>query len=351
MGKFDIATLDDCLKDYLFLNPQILNSRRHYVIIDILNFLCKELNLSSYCDILKTDVKSLLMALQKYVNLCIEKGQARKTIMYKLFLIRSFLSFYDIEVPSRKIKIPRNIGRSRIDRIPSLAELQKLISGSRSARMRLLLMTLALTGMRLGEALSLRREWIDFERNVITLPPEATKMGRGREIPIPTELKSEMKRYFEEHFQYQRGYIFSARGNPDKKLPKTRFYELYHHLLKRLGLNMKTPDGSAYQLHVHVFRKWYKTQLESAGVNKILIDLWMGHNSGIDKTYYLPTADIVKKEFEKADSILRIFGGHVQYPAELEQRIKALEDAIRVYETLLTKVAEKAPGLVRRIIE
>ena len=350
VSGLDIDALDECVKSYLTLNPQMVERRQHYTLIRVLDFIRDELGFGSYSEILKADVKSLVVALQRFINHCIARGQAQKSIRFKVYLVRSFLSFFDVEIPPRKIKIPRNAGRSRIDRIPSLAELQKLISGTRSARMRLLLMTLALTGMRLGEALNLRREWIDLDRSVITLPPEATKTGRGREIPIPTELREELRRYFEERFPYPRGYVFSSHGNPEKKMPKSRFYELYHELLKRLGLDMKTPDGSAYALHPHVFRKWYKTQLESAGVNKILIDLWLGHNTGIDKTYYLPTPEMIKKEFEKADSVLRIFG-HIQYPAELEQRIKALEDAIHVYEALLTKIMDKAPGLIRRALE
>jgi len=44
---------------------------------------------------------------------------------------------------------------------------------------------LILTGLRLGEALSLRWTWIDFDRAEIHIPPQATKSNRRRTIPLP----------------------------------------------------------------------------------------------------------------------------------------------------------------------
>ncbi|MEM3906362.1 MAG: tyrosine-type recombinase/integrase [Nitrososphaerota archaeon] len=340
----DISSLDGCVRDYLSVNPRLVRSRQHYVLLRSLDFLCRELGVKSYSELLKCDVRQLIVALQRLVNACIEKGESRKTVALKLYLVRSFLDFYDVVISPKKVKIPRNAGRSRIDRIPSLAELQKLVMGTRSARMRVLLMTLALTGMRLSEALSLRREWIDFERGVIRLPPEATKMGVGREIPIPSELREELRRYFENHFPYPAGYVFNVNNNPEKKMCKDRFYDLYHSLLRRLGLDAKTPDGSAYQLHIHTFRKWYRTMLESAGVNRLLIDSWMGHNGNIQKIYYIPTPEMVRAEFEKADKALRLFGSLPPSP-DIEQRLEALEQAVRDYEVILGN-----PTLLARLL-
>ncbi|MEM3389684.1 MAG: tyrosine-type recombinase/integrase [Nitrososphaerota archaeon] len=350
-GTIDVFTLDDCVREYFNLNPQLIKLRQHYTLLRVLDFLRDALGVKSYSEILRTDAKSLITALQKFVNSCIEKGQSQKSIRFKLYLVRSFLGFYDIEINPKKIKIPRKAGRSRIDRIPTLAELQKLLMGTRSSRMRLAIMLMALCGLRISEALSVRREWIDLERGFLTLPAEATKIGKPREIPIPTELREELKRYLE-NYPHKRGYLFCAEGNPEKRIPKNRFYENYVNLLKRLGLDAKTPDGTAYQLHPHVFRKWYRTMLESAGVNKLLIDLWMGHNSGIEKHYYLPTPEIIKQEFEKADKALRIFGNVLQaMPQATEAKIAAVENALREREAEFRKKFEEKLKEFERIKE
>jgi len=345
-GVIEVSRLEDCVKSYLEVYPEIVERRQHYVLIKILDFLREDLGVRSYAEILEVDAKRIILGLRRYIAKRVGEGVSAKTIRFETYLVRSFLSFHDIEIPPKKLRIPRKAGRSRIDRIPSLAEIQKLISSTRSRRLRLAIMTMALCGLRLNECLSLRREWIDLERGFITLPPEIVKTGKGREIPIPSELKEELKRYLEE-YPYERGYLFCVEGNPEKRIPTSRFREQYISLLRRLGLDKKTPDGSAYQLHPHVFRKWYRTMLESAGVNKLLIDLWMGHNSGIEKAYYLPTPELVKAEFEKADKVLQIFGSR---PAPMaSEKIKALEEAVEFYEKLMNYIAERNPRLLREL--
>jgi integrase len=326
---FDVSSLEKSVRDYLTFNVGLLKHRRHYVLLKVLRFLRDDLGLQSFDDLLKTDVRSLVVSLQKWINKRVNETSI-KTINYELYLTRGFFSFYDVELPTKKLKVPRKAAKSRIDRIPTLAELQKLISFTRSPRLRLILMTLALTGLRLDECLQLRREHIDLERGFLIVPPEHDKNGKGREVPIPTELKNELKLYLERHFPYERGYIFPSDNNPEKRMPKNRFYDLYVRLLKRTGLDMKTPDGTAYVLHPHTYRKFYRTMLEGASINKTLIDLWLGHNTGIEKRYYLPTPEIIWKEFEKADQVLRIFGRHDDVKT-LEEKVEAL---IRYVETL-----------------
>lgn len=345
-GVIDISQLEDCVRSYLEVYPEIVKRRQHYSLLKVLDHLREALGVSSYKEILEAGVKQITLGLQKYIAKRVEEGRSAKSIRFEIYLARSFFSFHDIEIPSRKLKIPRKAGISRIDKIPSLAEIQRLVMGTRSQRLRLAIMIMALCGLRLSECLNLRREWIDLERGFITIPPEAVKTSRGREIPIPSELREELKRYLED-YPYERGYIFCVEGNPEKHIPTNRFYEQYVQLLRRLGLDKRTPNGSAYQLHPHVFRKWYRTMLESAGVNKLLIDLWMGHNSGVEKSYYLPTPEIIRKEFEKADKALQIFGS--TYTPMASEKVKALEEAIEFYEKLMDYIAEKNPRLLREL--
>jgi integrase len=345
--SIDPSQVEDCLKQYFNLNPAIVRRRWHYPLIKILEFMRNELGLQSISDLLKCDAKQLALALQAWVAKRVGEASV-KTIRFETYLVRSFFTHYDVEIPLRRIKIPRKAGRTRIDRLPSLSDLQRLVSGAKSPRMRLAIMMMALTGMRLNECLSVRREHIDLGRGIIIVPPENTKMGRGREIPIPSELREELKRYLEKHYPYERGFLFCVKNNPEKRIHVSRFYEKYVMLLKRLGLDEKTPDGSAYRLHPHVFRKWYRTQLEAAGVNKLLIDLWLGHNSGIEKLYYLPPPEVIKQEFEKADRVLRIFGR----PAEPLQAEEYQEQINMLWAALLdvaTAIERENPHLLRKL--
>jgi hypothetical protein len=139
-----------------------------------------------------------------------------------------------------------------------------------------------------------------------------------------------------------------VKNNPEKRIHVARFYDKYIKLLRRLGLDEKTPDGSAYRLHPHIFRKWYRTTLESAGVNKLLIDLWLGHNSGVEKLYYLPPPEVIKQEFDKADRVLRIFGR----PAEPLQAVEYQEQIRLLWSALLdiaTAVEKENPRLLKKL--
>jgi len=50
----------------------------------------------------------------------------------------------------------------------------------------------------------------------------------------------------------------------------------------------------------------------------------MGHNSGIEKVYYLPPPELVRQEIEKADKALRIFGVKAELDVN-KMRLAALE--------------------------
>jgi hypothetical protein len=84
--------------------------------------------------------------------------------------------------------------------------------------------------------------------------------------------------------------------------------ESFFSLLQRYRLSPRDPLGRGYQIHFHVFRKWYKTMLERVGVNRLLIERWMGHTIGVQGVYFLPSPEDEERERQKAAEALRIFG-------------------------------------------
>lgn len=82
-------------------------------------------------------------------------------------------------------------------------------------------------------------------------------------------------------------------------------------------------------------------------MNRLLIDSCIGHNSGVEKVYYLPTRKTIESEFEKADRVLRIYGIH--YSVEPKERIENLEEAVKTYEQILDKIIKRYLQLKRDI--
>jgi len=87
----ELSTLDGSLRRYLEVNPQLLERRRHYPLIRVLEFLKNDLGVGSIDDLLKCDVRSPAISLQKWVNRRVQET-SRKTDGFEVYLARSFLS-------------------------------------------------------------------------------------------------------------------------------------------------------------------------------------------------------------------------------------------------------------------
>jgi integrase/recombinase XerD len=263
----------------------------------------------------------LHVVLQHIINR-LEKRYAPGSVMVYMSLLARFLEFHDVDISRarKKVRMPKK-GTVRVDRVPTLGEVQRLILGSKSPRMRLLIQLLLQTGMRLNEALQLRVEHIDSDAKVIRLPGAITKTGKPREVPLIPELENAIRNYMRQRKDGS-PWLFPNEQDPSKPWTRAKAREGLYRLLKVLGLDSRDPSGKGYQIHFHTFRKWYKTTLERAGVNRLLIERWMGHETGVQGVYFLPTPEDEERERQKAAEALRIFGKSEELKARLDPLIE-----------------------------
>jgi len=198
--------------------------------------------------------------------------------------------------------------------------------------MRLLLQLLPQTGLRLNEALQLKVADIDFERGWIRVRAETTKNKKAREVPLIPELKDAIQSYLKNR-KVNSPYLFPNEKDPSKPMREKYIYDNLHSLLKRLGLDHRDPSGVGYLIHPHAFRKWFKTQLEHAGVNPLLVERWMGHKRGIEAIYYLPNREMIQEAKQKAAEALKIFG-RKDLMETISSYDKAIEDLRRRVDAL-----------------
>ncbi len=274
---------------------------------------CK--SVSEFLDACRNNGNGLHVVLQKVVNRLREQ-YTPKTVWFYIWMLSSFLDFHNIEVARarRKLKMPKK-ATTRVDRIPTLSEVQRLILGSKSPRLRLLIQLLLQTGMRLNEALHLRVS--DIDAKVIRVSAAYTKKGDKREVPLIPELEEAIKKYLEKR-QVQSVWLFPSLKNPSKPMAKERAQDSFNLLLRRLGLDQRDPSGLGYQIHFHVMRKWHKTVLERAGIHRLVLEKWQGRDIGSQGVYFLPTGDDLRRETEKAASALQIFGKVEEPKPELD---------------------------------
>jgi integrase len=333
---------EECVKQYLeFVGPEFVKNRKHYALAKVLSIAveaCDCKSVSEFLDACRNNGNGLHVVLQKVVNRLREQ-YTPKTVWFYVWLLSSFLDFHNIDVARarRKLKMPKK-ATTRVDRIPTLSEVQRLILGSKSPRLRLLIQLLLQTGMRLNEALHLRVSDIDFNAKVIRVSAAFTKRADKRELPLVPELEEAIKKYLEKR-QVQSVWLFPSLENPSRPMAKERAQDSFNQLLRRLGLDQRDPSGLGYQIHFHVFRKWHKTMLERAGVNRLVLERWQGRDIGSQGVYFLPTGDDLKRETEKAAEALRIFGKVEEPKPELDL---VTEWLVARHSVLALKMVENA---------
>lgn len=117
------------------------------------------------------------------------------------------------------------------------------------------------SGFRISELLGLKTENVDLEERTFKGGTK-TASGKDRIIPIHSKIFEIVQRRVQEGNEY----LFTENG---KKLSSAKYYEKWNVIMDELKLNY-TP---------HECRHTFRSRLDSAGANKVCIDLMMGHKS------------------------------------------------------------------------
>lgn len=117
------------------------------------------------------------------------------------------------------------------------------------------------TGSRIGEMLTIEKANVDLEQMTVKGGIK-TKAGKDRIVPIHPRIQK-----FVKHRMTETGkYLFSYNG---KKLSTSQYYIFWNRVMDELKIH-HTP---------HECRHTFRSRLDSAGANKVCIDLMMGHKS------------------------------------------------------------------------
>lgn len=122
-------------------------------------------------------------------------------------------------------------------------------------------LTFLYMGWRISELLSIRTEDVDLEAGTITAGIK-TRNGKNRIVPIHQRIMPFIKKRYDEHNEY----LFSYKG---KKCSTSQYYIIWNEIMELLQTE-HTP---------HECRHTFRSRLDSAGANKVCIDLLMGHKS------------------------------------------------------------------------
>jgi integrase len=175
---------------------------------------------------------------------------------------------------TRKLEERKDVGRAL-----SVEEQERLLDAlktSQSPNLRTLIPTLLLTGMRSGEAMSLRWDQVDLMAKAITVGRAKTSSGTGRVIPINDDLAKVLathRQWLTDRFGEPRleHYLFPW-GSPEPSDPARHITDL-----KRGWTELRRHAGVSCRLHD--LRHTYATKLAENGVPESTMLALMGHMS------------------------------------------------------------------------
>ena len=182
---------------------------------------------------------------------------------------------YVQENPVRRIERFDERGRERETYLTS-AEARALVKAA-SSMFRPLLVTALSTGARRGELLALRWKDIDFVRNEIVIRPETEKTGRGRVIPMTSDLRCELMAIhgaLKIHDLLGEDHVFADGSGQPLKIKDVRRF-----LPAALAVCNEIPHEKRGKVTFHTFRHTAASLMVAAGVPIFDVAKILGHGS------------------------------------------------------------------------
>lgn len=284
----------------------------------------------------KPDVRSICVNLSKFVSFMGKdhkeirisenatfKGKSSKTVKIYLGFLKSYLRIcHDIRLTIDDMKDYIQVPKHRKEpRKPiSLREL-KLLFGKCDPIRRGLYYTLISSGMRLGEALSLKKSNFHLSENPvrITILADDTKTLEGRETYISSECLERIAPIIETKKDNE--YIFHNYANVSNVVRNEDKY--FARLREKLGLTEKYSNSVRAIFSIHSMRAYFHTKASmkhgSDWANAI-----DGH-SGYLKQYYRLDEKVRVKMYKELEPELLIESVKVEVDKKQKEQIDRLE--------------------------
>ncbi len=202
---------------------------------------------------------SLYNILQEWVNWNISRGLGPSTLRARFSFLRSFLYFLGVKTDSQDVKqLVKFPKKNKEERYPlQKEELRNLVlAQSRYPKRQALYLACSSSGMRIGEAISIRKKDLDFtqDRIMIRIRPEYTKTREGRTTFLSNECAKRIETYLEK--LDSEDLVFS---NSTKDSRITIEITAIQRALKRLGYTKKYSSNNFLKITSHSFRAYFFT--------------------------------------------------------------------------------------------
>ncbi|MBS3921663.1 MAG: site-specific integrase [Nitrosarchaeum sp.] len=267
---------------------------------------------------LKNGKQDPIDVLDEFYSFLSKQHLKNSTIIGNLSVTKDYLNFHGMKIYSEDIKQKFRTPKPDVFYEEGLTKstLNRLLQNC-VPKLRVAILMACSSGMRVGEIAQLRLSDVDFTTNPTTIRVrrETTKTRETRFTHISTEaskllsdyitkktlntqsLDPYLFMYFDDEFgsfEYYKS-MFAARQTLMERLRET--------VLHIPELSMKNENGQN-RIHFHAFRKWFKTQVTTAGQSDFAEAL-MGHKS-LKLVYFKQSTEARQKMYQQMEPFLTL---------------------------------------------
>ena len=268
-----------------------------------------------------------------------KSSMAPKTVKLRTSAIKTFLIENDVELStkfwrrlSRKVKGSRAL---TLDKVPSNTELRKILMHM-PIHGKALCLTLASSGMRIGEALQLRMDDVKLSEHppTINIRGEYTKTGNSRFAFISGEAKEVIDEWLKTRDAYlsaaaAKSHTY-AKSTEDQRLfpfKCTTAYFIWQHALEHAQKDERDLSTNRHRIHPHVLRKFFRTKMATL-IPVDVTEALMGHEGYLTEVYRRYSQEDLAKFYLQGEAALLVFTDAeqvTQLRVEVEERNKQLQ--------------------------
>ena len=195
-------------------------------------------------------VKSYLLSLDLSLNSC-RLHYVAVSFFFREVLLRPF-SLEEVPIKKKPKGLPKVLSKEQI---------MLLIDSTDNVKHKLLVKMLYSSGLRLQELIDLRRDCIDFDRNIIRVI--RGKGNKDRITLFSESIKLDLLKYYSK-YDFKTKYVFEGRSG---KYTKKAVQKVLDGLGRKIGVGV----------HPHMLRHSFATHLLESGVDIRFIQKLLGH--------------------------------------------------------------------------
>jgi len=262
----------------------------------------------------KSNQLDVYETLDKFVG-SLDKAEASpSTINGYVNRVVRYFAFNDVVVDTvrfrAKVVLPRV--EDPDDRAPTVEELRGILSWGK-LRTKTLILVMATSGMRLGEAIVLKIGNINFDvkpTRIALSAKVARKTGKGRTVYISDEATEYLKRYLGERNKADL-WVFPSEADEHAHVSEDRAWSTITECIEKAGLgkSKETTASGRRKIHPYSLRKFFFSKAVGV-IGETASHAMMGHGS-YQQTYYRRSEEERAKDYLKCMPHLSIFKDNV----------------------------------------